>query len=217
MPNEILPIDVRAFSPVEFIDTGSRFDSGISESGIGLCLSGGGYRATLFHLGALWRLNESGYLSRINRISSVSGGSIIAGVLGLQWNNLAFDLNGVGTQFESAVVEPIRSFCGRTIDVGAILGGALGPGSIGEKVVVAYRKYLYGEETLQALPDRPCFVINAANVQSGALWRFMKTSMQDYRVGEVKNPTTAIAEAVAVPAEGHLRVYEQVLVASDRR
>jgi len=26
--------------------------------GIGLCLSGGGYRAMLFHVGAFWRLNE---------------------------------------------------------------------------------------------------------------------------------------------------------------
>jgi len=31
--------------------------------GIGLCLSGGGYRAALFHLGALRRLNEFGILA----------------------------------------------------------------------------------------------------------------------------------------------------------
>ena len=30
--------------------------------GIALCLSGGGYRAMLFHVGALWRLNELAYL-----------------------------------------------------------------------------------------------------------------------------------------------------------
>jgi hypothetical protein len=45
--------------------------------GIGLCLSGGGYRAALFHLGALRRLNEFGMLARLRTISSVSGGSII--------------------------------------------------------------------------------------------------------------------------------------------
>ncbi len=43
-------------------------------AGIALCLSGGGYRAMLFHLGALLRLNELGYLARLDRISSVSGG-----------------------------------------------------------------------------------------------------------------------------------------------
>src|SRR5581483_8867572 len=59
--------------------------------GIGLCLSGGGYRAMLFHLGTLWRLNEAGILPKLTRISSVSGGSITSGVLGAYWNQLAFD------------------------------------------------------------------------------------------------------------------------------
>ena len=49
--------------------------------GIALCLSGGGYRAMLFHLGSLWRLNELHYLKKLNRVSSVSGGSITSGVL----------------------------------------------------------------------------------------------------------------------------------------
>ena len=46
---------------------------------LALCLSGGGYRAMLFHVGMLWRLNEVGLLSQMDRISSVSGGSIAAG------------------------------------------------------------------------------------------------------------------------------------------
>ena len=47
---------------------------GSLEEGLALCLSGGGYRAMLFHLGTLWRLNELGYLPKLDRISSVSGG-----------------------------------------------------------------------------------------------------------------------------------------------
>ena len=47
--------------------------------GIGVCFSGGGYRAMIFHLGALWRLYEAGLLRTVDRISSVSGGSITAG------------------------------------------------------------------------------------------------------------------------------------------
>jgi hypothetical protein len=43
--------------------------------GMALCLSGGGYRAMVFHLGSLWRLNEAGLLKKLSRISSVSGGS----------------------------------------------------------------------------------------------------------------------------------------------
>ena len=71
--------------PVTVVETGSAHDDpGRPQPGTALCLSGGGYRAMVFHLGALWRLNELGYLPRLDRISSVSGGSITAGVLGLK-------------------------------------------------------------------------------------------------------------------------------------
>ena len=39
---------------------------------LGLALSGGGYRATLFSLGSLWRLNDAGLLGKLDRITSVS-------------------------------------------------------------------------------------------------------------------------------------------------
>ena len=42
-------------------------------AGIALCLSGGGFRAAIFHLGAARRLNELGILSRVDTISAVFG------------------------------------------------------------------------------------------------------------------------------------------------
>ena len=48
---------------------------------MGLCLSGGGYRAALFHLGALRRLDELGVLGQVRTISAVSGGALIANLL----------------------------------------------------------------------------------------------------------------------------------------
>jgi hypothetical protein len=63
--------------PVNVVDTGSDHDDPRQlEEGIALCLSGGGYRAMLFHLGGLWRLNELGHLPKLARVSSVSGGSV---------------------------------------------------------------------------------------------------------------------------------------------
>lgn len=58
------------------------------EDGVGLCLSGGGFRAMLFHLGSLIRLNELGLLPAIDRVSSVSGGSLAAGILAAGWSGL---------------------------------------------------------------------------------------------------------------------------------
>ena len=45
---------------------------------IGLALSGGGSRAIAFHLGCMRALHDKGILDRVNLISSVSGGSVIA-------------------------------------------------------------------------------------------------------------------------------------------
>jgi predicted acylesterase/phospholipase RssA len=44
---------------------------------IGIALSGGGFRASLFHLGVLARLAECGVLRHVEALSCVSGGSIV--------------------------------------------------------------------------------------------------------------------------------------------
>ncbi len=44
---------------------------------VALSLSGGGFRASLFHIGALMKLAETGLLQRTTTLSTVSGGSII--------------------------------------------------------------------------------------------------------------------------------------------
>jgi NTE family protein len=160
-----------------------------------LCLSGGGYRAMVFHIGVLWRLYETGLLKSLKRISSVSGGSITAGQLALSWGSLTFD--GVKGDFVPKVVEPLRTFAGITIDAESVILGALLPGSIGDRIAKAYDEHLFHGKTLQDMPDEPRFVINAANVQSGVLWRFMKPYMRDYRVGMVEKPRIPLAYAVA--------------------
>ncbi|MDF2690120.1 MAG: patatin, partial [Microvirga sp.] len=160
------------------------------EVGIALCLSGGGYRAMMFHLGSLVRLNEVGLLSKLSRISSVSGGSITAAYLGLRWKDLAFDGNGRATALD-LVVDKIRVMASTSVDVGAVIGGILLPGSISDRVARAYDETLFDGATLADLPGEgagPRFVINATNVQSGAVWRFSKAYMGDYRVGLVPKP-----------------------------
>src|SRR5690348_7652855 len=75
--------------------------------GIGLSLSGGGFRASLFHLGALRRLNELGILHQLDSISSVSGGSIINAFLAC---NLQFPLTAPVPNWEEQVSAPFRRF-----------------------------------------------------------------------------------------------------------
>jgi NTE family protein len=160
--------------------------------GIGICLSGGGYRAMLFHLGAFLRLFELGLLQKASRISSVSGGSITSAKLGLEWSKLK-----TRDDFFSRVIEPIRSVAGTTIDKPAIVEGLILPGKVADYVAAAYRKMLFGAATLQDLPGKPEFVINATNVETGTLWRMSRPVMADYKVGEIDKPRLPLARAVA--------------------
>lgn len=157
----------------------------------------------LFHLGALWRLNDAAYLRQITRVSSVSGGSIVAAALGRGWSSLEFDADGRASadSFQHQLVRPIRKLGGKTIDLSAGLSGLLLPGkTIGDRLVDAYAKHLFGKATLQDLPcdeEGPRFVINATNLQSGVLWRFSRPYARDYKVGEIRNPEIPLAVAVA--------------------
>jgi NTE family protein len=160
--------------------------------GIGICVSGGGYRAMLFHLGAFQRLYELGLLQRASRISSVSGGSITSAKVALEWSRL-----NTRQDFIDHVVTPIRRVAGITIDVPAIVAGVVLPGRVSDYIAWAYRRLLFGGATLQDLPGRPEFVINATNVETGTLWRFSRASMADYKVGEIRRPTLSLASAVA--------------------
>jgi NTE family protein len=174
-------------------------EPGGPKPGIGLCLSGGGYRAMLFHLGALWRLNEFGLLPKMTQISSVSGGSIVAAYLGLRWMALEFPASGISNNFQNTIVSPIRELARHTIDVSSIAVGLLNPFShIADKLRQAYADRLFKDATLQDLPapPAPLFMINATNVQTAALWRFCKPFMGDFHVGLVKSPTVSLAQAV---------------------
>src|SRR5262249_61902601 len=61
--------------------TRSRGLKGMSR--LGLALSGGGLRATLFHLGVVRFLRDAGLLRDVTHVVSVSGGSILGGHLAL--------------------------------------------------------------------------------------------------------------------------------------
>jgi len=173
--------------------------------GIALALSGGGYRAMLFHVGAILRLNEAGLLPKLKRVSSVSGGSITAGVLGLNWTKLTFQTRPdgamVAADLDERLIQPIRKIAAETIDGWSVGLGVLIPGmTIGDFVARNYSRYLFGEATLQDLPadsEGPRFVINATSVQTGDLVRFSKPFAADYQVGQIMAPRIPLAQAVA--------------------
>ncbi len=177
--------------------TGDFLNAGKLEDGAGLCLSGGGYRAMLYHVGALIRLNELRLLSPLKEIASVSGGSITAGVLARAWPRLLFDENGTATNLIEEFAEPLIRFASVAVDVKAALLGLLPGRTAANEVAAAYDKHLFLGTTLQDIPDAPRFTFMATNLQTGSGWRFAKDYAADYRVGRIERPRLSLAQVVA--------------------
>src|ERR1700750_2328806 len=123
MTDEALPN-----SPAKVVQDAATFKWGEGQApaqpGIGIALSGGGFRAMLFHAGALARMNELGLLSKAKRIASVSGGSITSGYLAVKWRDLGSpDADGTFANFQAKVVEPMLAFSRQKIDVVDALTG----------------------------------------------------------------------------------------------
>ena len=71
---------------------------------IGLAISGGGYRAAIFHLGVLTFLADQKALENISFISSVSGGSLLTGLI-FQLNNYLWPSS---EEFRGKILAPAR-------------------------------------------------------------------------------------------------------------
>lgn len=169
------------------------------EPGVGLALSGGGFRATLFNLGSLWRLNDLGWLPKLKRVTSVSGGSITNGVLALNWRQLRF-AGGVATNFREVVAAPLMQFCLRGVDISAGLEGLFSVAdSISDRVREKYEETLFGQATLQDLPaepEDPVFVFYATSMQTGSSVRMSRKYLGDYKLGRIMNPTIRLSQVV---------------------
>jgi NTE family protein len=169
-------------------------------SGTALCLSGGGFRATLFHLGALRRLNETGVLAKLDTISSVSGGSIMAALLATRapWPVAAPLPPDV---WERDVAVPTRAFARRNLRTPAIVSRLLRlwNSSAAVRALMAGYAERLSPAKLSALPERPRFVFCATDLCYGVNFVFERGRAGDYRLGYRSPPPDdwTIARAVA--------------------
>lgn len=168
-------------------------------SAIGLAFSGGGYRATLFHTGAILRLNELGLLSRAARISGVSGGAIATGLLARAWPRLGFGADGVApaADMEAHLLAQVLEVTRRSLDVRVSIAGFLPFVSAGNRLAALYDRHVFGGMMLSDLPARPAFVFNALNLQTQGLFRFTRSYAADWRALMSTVDTIRVADAVA--------------------
>ena len=185
-----------------------------TENDPALCLSGGGFRAALFHLGALRRLNELGVLSRVSVISSVSGGSIVNGVLASRWSSLSRDSNGTFRNFDEIIRSPLRAFCQLDLRTPLLLGHGLNPLKwfgkgrppftvSGNELSRSYDALFDGKlliDVPESNSNTPRFVFCATSVNTGACWHFHSGSlarMGEFYTGYSDVNDVRISEAVA--------------------
>lgn len=178
-----------------------------------LCLSGGGFRATLFHLGAIERLNQLGILSKLSAISSVSGGSILNGLLASRWSRLKLNSNGVFDNLRQVVSDPMREFCSQDLRTRVLLGTRLNPFNWPEltrdrfSVSASFLAKAY-EPLFDARladipapgPASPRFIFCSTNVSSGACWHFHSgpgARMGDFYTGYCDAGNVRVSDAVA--------------------
>jgi predicted acylesterase/phospholipase RssA len=186
---------------------------------LGLSLSGGGFRATLFHLGVVRFLRDAGMLGEVSNIVSVSGGSILAAHMALNWQRY----NSTEKDFDDAAAEILRfvSFDLRNCIVrripfqlpqrwlSALLRRGFHRGLTVNGLMEHYLdRYLYGGRCVHELPARPMLHILTTNVSEGGLCAFsrdgihwqQRTPGEPDHVETMPAQLTPIAMAVAASA-----------------
>lgn len=180
----------------------------IDSKTIGLALSGGGFRASAFHLGVLKRLEEVGVLQEIAILSTVSGGSITGALYALRCAQ-----SGEGRPGDypvEALIEDIRpvllhnlrrqalfSSIGRSIKtIASFVSRRVRRMSL---ITEELDRQIFDEARLTDMPD--WIVVNATNLATGKCWKFFHDRVGDYLVGATdQTASIRIAEAVGASA-----------------
>lgn len=172
-----------------------------NRSGVALCLSGGGSRAALFHLGVLRRLNEVGVLSQVNTITSVSGGSIFAAHLAAKLS--AWPAPGEPiADFETLVVPGFETFVRRNLRTPPVARRLLPWNWLNDQTQVdalarLFERYLNGAKLTELPTAGPDYVFCASDNAFGVNWIFTRERIGDYEAGYMSPGDWTVGGAAA--------------------
>jgi NTE family protein len=169
---------------------------------IALALSGGGIRAMVFHLGVLKLLAKRELLEHVRRVSTVSGGSLLIGLM-LQESRMSWPSSQA---FLSTVYPQLRDkLCKRSLQWGA-LRQLLNPlhlrfiFSRANLLGLALKHEWKVAQRLSELPAVPEWSINSTTAENGKRFRFKRTDLGDYSLGYAASADFPLSDALAVSA-----------------
>lgn len=171
--------------------------------GIGLALSGGGVRAAAFHAGVLQYLAEQGKLEQVVHVSSVSGGSLLAGLVfhigGGQWPSSEAYASDVFPRLKKTLTT-------QSLQCSGLVRLLLNPLNwrflLSRANVIAQAiEGLWGVTAkLDAIGNSPVWSINGTTGETGRRFRFKNSTMGDYELGYATTAKFSLARAMAVSA-----------------
>ena len=191
-----------------------------SRRGLALCLSGGGFRAAIFHLGAMLRLHQAGRLASVDAFSAVSGGSIAAAWLACRYLDGRAEGEGFAAwcariDFLVDVVEPFRDVAARDLrSLPVLLTWPWNWAWPRARVALLQRRYdaIFSGRELRDLPQSPRFVFCATDLTFGVNWEFSRRRVGDFQAGYLRRHgriglgTAVAASACFPPLFGPLRL-----------
>lgn len=173
-----------------------------AKSPIALALSGGGIRAMVFHLGVMQHLAKRSLLESVEKVSTVSGGSLLVGLM-LQQNAMQWPTS---EQFLTVTFPTLReSLCSRSLQWGAARQ-LLNPLnwrfflSRANLLALALRQEWQIAGSLSDLPKMPEWSINGTTAENGKRFRFKRKDIGDYSLGYATATRFPLASALAVSA-----------------
>ena len=174
---------------------------------IGLALSGGGFRATLFHLGVIRYLYERGLLPKVRIICSVSGGSILAAHLVLKWTSYIGEEKSFSSVASSIINFTKLDVRGRIIRRWLCANIWVFPRLLSRftlpELLKKHYATLYADASLEMLgqfEDQPDLHILATSLTTGTLCKFTKEGFvftDGARESVVRNGSLKVSTAVA--------------------
>ena len=166
---------------------------------IGLALSGGGHRAAVFHLGVLSYLAENGLLENVRHLSTVSGGSVVMGLL-YRLNAYKFPESKIYLEDILPQVRPY--FTEYSLQENAIWNMFKKLTFFNRHSMLSYtlKRDWKIDVNMQDIADKPKWSINTTVLESGNNWRIEKEKMGGYELGYVTYPEIDLADAIAASA-----------------